>query len=97
MTLELDIGEAYAIALSIELSADYLLINNQKGKDLAESMGIQTKWITEVLLESVEQKFISDFGEFREILDLMIENGLWIRKSIYESILLKVKTLLNIE
>jgi predicted nucleic acid-binding protein len=54
LTLELDIGEAYAIALSIELSADLLLINDQKAKAIAESMGIPTKWITEVLLESVE-------------------------------------------
>ena len=36
-------GESYAIALSLELKADYLLINDQEAKIKAEEMGIKTK------------------------------------------------------
>jgi len=95
LTLELDIGEAYAIALSIELSADYLLINDQKAKAIAEAMGIKTRWITEILLEAAKAKLISDFAEFNEILNKIIDNGLWITKSHYMSVLSRGKKLLN--
>ena len=95
LTLELDIGEAYAIALSLELSADLLLINDQKAKEIAESMGIKTKWISEVLLEAVEKKFIKTYDEFKTIFDQMIEKGLWIRKLYYETVLSKVKYLVD--
>lgn len=37
---ELGRGEAYAIALYLELHADLLLINDQKAKEIAEKMGI---------------------------------------------------------
>ena len=95
LSLQLDIGEAYAIALSLELDADSLLINDQKAKEIAESMGIRTKWITEVLVEAVEKKLLKKFSEFEDIFNHMVENGLWIRKSHYYIILDKVKKLLD--
>ena len=49
-------GEAYAIALSMELSADLLLINHKKAKEIVEKMGITIKWSTEILLDAVEKK-----------------------------------------
>ncbi|MHA1725263.1 MAG: hypothetical protein ACTSXH_10540 [Promethearchaeota archaeon] len=36
-------GEAYAIALSLEIKADLLLINDREVKEAAESKGIKTK------------------------------------------------------
>ncbi|TFG19128.1 MAG: hypothetical protein EU529_16680 [Promethearchaeota archaeon] len=87
-------GESYAIALSLELEADYLLINDQEAKDKAEEMGIKTKWITEVLLDAAEKKVIKDFQEFLKIFEKMIENGLWIKKEHYNKVIEKAKEVL---
>jgi len=87
-------GESYAIALSLELKADYLLINDQEAKIKAEEMGIKTKWITEVLIDAAEKKIIKKFQEFQKIFEMMIENGLWIKKEHYNKILLKAKEIL---
>ncbi len=87
-------GESYAIALSLELNADYLLINDQEAKIKAEEMGIKTKWITEVLLDAAEKKIIKNFQEFQKIFEKMIENGLWIKKEHYNDIILKAKDIL---
>ena len=42
-------GESYAIALSLELKADLLLIKYKKARIIAESKGLTTKWSTEIL------------------------------------------------
>ena len=87
LTQELGHGESYAIALSIELSADLLLINDRKAKEIAEKMKIKTKWIAEVLLDALEKRIIPHFKEFREILDGIIEKGLWITKEQYTKVI----------
>lgn len=91
LTRNLGRGEAYAIALSKELSADLLLINDKLAKEIAEKMGITTKWITEVLLEAAERKIIINFPNFKNLFELIIKNGLWIEKTQYKNIILKAK------
>lgn len=86
-------GEAYAIALSLELKADILLINDSEARKVAESKGIKTKWSTEVLLDALESNIIKNYQEFEELLNSMIEIGLWIEKSLYDDILNKAKVL----
>jgi len=44
-----DIGEAEAIALAVELSADYLLIDEAEGRELARSMDIRITGLLGVL------------------------------------------------
>jgi len=86
-------GEAYAIALSLELKADLLLINDSEARKLAESKGIKTKWSTEVLIDALKKDIVKDYQEFKELLNEMIELGLWMEKSLYEQILNKAKSL----
>lgn len=95
LSRDLGRGESYAIALSLELSADLLLINDKKAKETAEELGINTKWITEILLEAVEKNFIKNFQEFKEIFESMIENGLWIEREHYKNIFTKAKEFLK--
>lgn len=94
LSQELGLGESYAIALSNEIKADLLLINDRKARNIANSLGIKTKWTTEVLFDAILNKLILSIGEFEEILNSMIENGLWIEKDYYEKLIEKAKNLL---
>jgi len=75
----------------MELNADVLLINDRKAREIATKLGIITKWTTEVLTDAVSEKFISSFNEFEQILNAMIENGLWIERDFYTKLLNNIK------
>ena len=91
LSQHLGLGESHAIALSNELNADLLLINDRKARDTAIELGITTKWTTEVLIDAVSEKLILSFNDFEQILNAMIDNGLWIEKDFYENLLEDVK------
>ena len=58
---------------------------------MAIELGITTKWTTEVLIDAVSEKLISSFDDFEQILNAMIDNGLWIEKDFYVNLLEDVK------
>ncbi len=91
LSQQLGLGESYAIALSSELNADLLLINDRKAREVAIELGINTKWTTEVLIDAVSEKLISSFDDFERILNAMIDNGLWMEKDFYTKLLEEVK------
>ena len=96
LSQRLGLGESYAIALSNELNADLLLINDRKARDIAIELGINTKWTTEVLIEAASKKLISSYDDFALILNAMIDNGLWIERDYYEKLLDEVKKIFQI-
>ena len=55
---ELDPGEAEAIALAVELSANYLLIDEALGRSVARGMGITITGLLGVLLRAKDQGHI---------------------------------------
>jgi len=52
---------------------------------MAIELGITTKWTTDVLIDAVSEKLISSFDDLEQILNEMIDNGLWIEKDFYEN------------
>lgn len=55
---DLDAGESEAIALSIELRADLMLIDERKATDAARSLGLTTIGTLGVLLEAKRRRLI---------------------------------------
>jgi uncharacterized protein len=55
---ELDSGESESIALSIEIHADYLIIDEIKGRQKAESMGIRIVGLLGTLLKAKDLRLI---------------------------------------
>jgi len=56
---KVDIGEAEAIALALELSADYLLIDENLGRSIALDMGLKITGLLGVLLRAKADGHIS--------------------------------------
>jgi len=84
----LDPGEAEAIVLAIELKADALLIDEKKGRKIAQEYGIVITGLLGILIKSKAENLIQ---EVKPILDkLIFEIGFRISPKLYRDILEKV-------
>jgi uncharacterized protein len=82
---ELDKGEAEAIILAIELNADYLLIDEVKGRSIAESYDIKVVGILGVLLQAKQKDLIADVKTHLQ--KLVDEAGFWLNPKLIEKVL----------
>lgn len=86
---QLDPGEAEAIMLALELDADILLIDEQKGRRIAQQHGLLITGLLGVLLEAKSEKLIK---EIKPMLDrLIFEIGFRIKPRLYQEVLKKAK------
>lgn len=67
-----DAGESEAICLAVEARAEILLIDDKKGRRLAQAEGLRCLGLPAVLLEAKAQGFI---GSLAEMLDLLERRG----------------------
>ena len=56
---EIDEGEAQAIVLALELSADLILVDEIKGRAIAEQQGLSVTGLLGVLLRAKKQGYLS--------------------------------------
>jgi len=88
LTVVLDLGEAEAIVLALELKADALLIDEKKGRKIAKKYGIVITGLLGILINAKEEKLIS---KIKPILDkLIFEVGFRINPKLYQQILKRV-------
>jgi uncharacterized protein len=87
LTLELDLGEAEAITLSRELKADLLLIDERKGKLVADRFSIRNIGVLGVLLEAKHKNLIKAVKPLLD--DLILKAGFWFDKNTYNLVLQK--------
>lgn len=82
---ELDIGEAEAIALAIELEADIVLIDESLGRMVASRLNLRYTGILGILIEAKNQKLIPFV---KHLLDALINQaGFWVAEPLYNRVL----------
>ncbi len=82
---ELDIGEAEAIALAIEIQAERVLIDERRGRLVAARLNLRYTGILGILVEAKTQGLIA---EVKPLLDALVsEAGFWVAEPLYNSVL----------
>jgi predicted nucleic acid-binding protein len=80
----LDIGEAEAITLAVELNADRLIVDERRGRKEAIRLGLRVTGILGILLAAKQQGLVL---RIQPLLDDLIANGFWIREELYAELL----------
>lgn len=83
LAVNVDLGEAEAIALAKELDADLLLIDDKAGRKTAQSVGIPIAGTVGLLL----RYFRANRDEFKMVLDELVAKGFRIGRKEYDKML----------
>lgn len=82
---ELDIGEAEAIALAVEIQAEQVLIDERRGRLVATRLNLRYTGILGILVEAKSQGLIA---EVKPLLDALVNDaGFWVAEALYNSVL----------
>ncbi len=85
LLVDLDPGESEAIALTIELGADLLLIDERLGRQVAGRFGLKFIGILGILLEAKHQGYLP---LVKPVLDDLIHTaGFWVSQALYQHVL----------
>ncbi len=85
LVVELDLGEAEAIALAVEKHANLLLIDERLGRQVVVRMGLTCIGLLGMLLEAKRTGFLS---EVQPVLDnLIAKAGFWVSRQLYTRVL----------
>lgn len=82
---ELDAGEAEAIVLAVEVEAALLLMDERKGRAIANRLGVSHTGVLGILAKAKHDGLIAAIGPVMD--SLMSQAGFWISKGLYNHIL----------
>jgi uncharacterized protein len=85
LSSELDPGEAEAIVLATELNGALLLMDERKGRIVANRLGITPVGLLGVLLSAKHQGFIPQVSSLVD--ELKSQAGFWISDTLYQHVL----------
>jgi uncharacterized protein len=82
---KLDRGESEAIILALELNADLILMDERKGRGIAQSMGLKVTGLLGILIKAKAAGLIQFV---KPVVDAMIVHcGFHIKKTVYNEVL----------
>ena len=81
---QLDLGEAEALALAVELDADHLLIDDQAGRRLAAELGVSIVGSLGIL---VRAKRLGHIDAVRPVVEAMLELGFHATTDLVDTVL----------
>ena len=84
LSLNLDLGESEALSLYWETNADFLLIDEKRGRTIALRNGIKTIGTVGILLFAKQRGLIA---QVRPLLDILRHNGFWFSDILYHHVL----------
>jgi len=82
---ELDRGEAEAVVLAVELKAALLLIDERKGRIVANRLGVNSIGLLGILIKAKHEGMISAVGLIMD--ELRAKAGFWIGDDLYNYVL----------
>jgi Predicted nucleic acid-binding protein, contains PIN domain len=77
-------GERAAIAIALDLGADLVVLDDERGRREARRHGLDVTGAIGVLIEAKEQDLVSSL---RRELDRLVEAGLWVDEALYDRVL----------
>ncbi len=75
---QIDEGESAAIALAMQIQAEWLLSDDVKARQLAESLGLEIHGSIGLLLWAIAAGHIRSQAEALKMLDALADSSLWI-------------------
>ncbi len=88
LSVVMDYGESESSILYEELKADYLLIDDNRARKIAESIGINCIGTLGLLLKANEKKIVS---ELRPVFEKLLQKGRYFSKGLLNNILIQIR------
>ncbi len=85
LQIDVDIGEAEAIVLALEMKPDLLLLDERKGRQVASNLGIKFTGILGILIEAKNNQLINAIKPIMD--DLIKQAGFRISSKLYQRVL----------
>jgi predicted nucleic acid-binding protein len=80
---QLDLGESESVVLAIEEQAEYLIIDEYKGRKIADELGVKIVGILGVLIQAKKENIIPTV---KENIDKLLEIGFRLDKRLIERV-----------